>query len=121
MNLEALTEINTNTPEILEQSAKENGSDPEAVKGIALFAADNGYDALSDNQKYHFDKSIRALIENVQCHAYTHEFDEMPGNCTAILKDEDLVDCYQNEEFYCESCQAQSSADAHSKEQFFND
>ena len=67
MNLDALTEINTNNPEFLEQSAKKNGSDPEAVKGIALFAADNGYDALSANQKYHFDKSIRALIEDVQC------------------------------------------------------
>ena len=121
MNLEALKEINTNNPEILEQSAKDNGSDPEAVKGIALFAADNGYDALSTNQKHHFDNSIRALIEDVQCSGYTHEFDEMPGNCSAILNDDDLVECYQNNEFYCESCQAQSAADAYSKAQFFKD
>ena len=121
MNLEALSDINKNNPEILEQSAKANGSDAEAVKGIALFAADNGYDSLSANQKFHFDKSIRALIENVQCHGYTHEFDETPGNCEAIINDDDLLECYQNDVFYCESCQAQSADDAHSKAKFFED
>ncbi|MEI8654999.1 hypothetical protein P4S57_20990 [Pseudoalteromonas sp. Hal273] len=121
MNLEALDELNTNNPELLEQSARDNGLDPEAVKGIALFAVGNGYEALSSNQKYNFDNGIRALIENVQCEGYSHECDEMPGSCSATLDDDDLVECYQNQEFYCEYCQAQSSADAHSKASFFKD
>lgn len=121
MNLDALKEINKNHEELLEESAKNNGSDPEVVKGIALKAASRGYDELSKNQKYHFDNSIRGLIENVQCEGYTHEFDETPSNCEAILKDEELVECYQNDVFYCEQCQGQSAADAHTKEQFFKD
>lgn len=121
MNLNALDEINTNNPEILEQSAKDNGLDPEAVKGIALFVVGNGYEKLSDNQKYNFDNGIRDLIENVQCDGYTHEYDESPGNCPATLDDDDLVECYQTQEFYCESCQAKASADAHSKASFFKD
>lgn len=121
MNLDALREICQNNPEILEQSAKDNEADPYAVKGIALFAIGNGYEALSPNQKYHFDKSIRKLIENVQCDGYTHELEEEHIECTAILNDEDLVLYYQNDGGYCESCQGQADSDAHSKVRFFED
>ena len=72
MNLDALRDINC--VERLEESANGVGSDPEVVKGIALFAADNGYDALSPKQKYHFDRAIRPLIENVQCAGYRQRF-----------------------------------------------
>lgn len=121
MNLDALREINTNNPEILEQSAIENSSDPETVKGIALFVVDNGYEALTAKQKYHFDNAIRVLIEDVQCDGYTHECEEWPNNCTNILDDDDLVDYYENNGGYCESCKAQASVDAHSKEVCFRD
>jgi hypothetical protein len=122
LNLDALKEINTNNPEILEQSAKDNDSNPETVKGIALFVVKNGYDALTANQKYHFDKSIRPLIENVKCTGYTHEFDEMPSKCSTILNDDDLVKFYQPLGFYCERCQSDESAAAHDRENpFFKD
>lgn len=121
MNLEALEEINKNNPEILEQSARDNKADVSAVLGIALFAAENGYDKLSSAQKYHFDNCIRPLIEDVKCSGYTHECEEMPSNCDAILDDEDLVEYYKYQGKYCESCEAQASADAHSKESFFKD
>jgi hypothetical protein len=121
MNLEALREICKNNPEILEQSALDNDSDPVAVKGIALSAIGKGYDALTVNQKYHFDKTIRKLIENVQCDGYTHELEEEHIECSAILNDEDLVKYYQNGGGYCESCQGEADSDAHSKARFFED
>lgn len=121
MNLHALNELVTNNPELLEQSARENNADESTVLGIARFAIGNGYDALSSSQKYHFDNSIRHLIEDVQCSGYTHEFEEYHRECTNILDDSDLVEYYQDQYGYCESCQAQSDADAHSKATFMED
>jgi hypothetical protein len=121
MNLEALKEINTNNPEILEQSARDNNTDESTIVGIALFAANNGYEKLTSSQKYHFDNCIRSLIEEVQCSGYNHEFEENPRECGATLDDEDLVEYYQQDGKYCESCEAQASADAHSKESFMRD
>ncbi|WP_163924078.1 hypothetical protein [Photobacterium sp. Alg240-V54] len=118
MNLEALKEIIKNSPEIIEESACDNGADENVVMGIAEFASRNGYDALSGHQKYHFDNSIRHLIEDVQCSGYTHEFEEEHHECPNILDDKDLVKYYQDDETYCESCQGQASADAHSKTSF---
>ncbi|PKG68293.1 MULTISPECIES: hypothetical protein [Pseudoalteromonas] len=121
MNLEALKEISTNNPEILEQSARDNKADEKTIVGIASFAAENGYEKLSDSQKYYFDNCIRPLIEDVQCSGYTHEFEEVHRECEATLDDEDLVEYYQEQGKYCESCEAQASADAHSKESFMRD
>jgi hypothetical protein len=118
LNLDALKEINTNHPDILERLAKDN--DFKTVKGIALFVVQKGYDALTDDQKYHFNKSIRPLIENVKCTGYTREFDKMPSDCSTIIDDEDLVKHYQNGEPYCENCQSDESAEAHSKEKWLN-
>lgn len=121
MNIDALKEINANHQELLEKSAKDNDIDPEATKGIALFVVKNGYDALSGKQKYIFDTAIRVLIENVSCSGYTHEFEDRSRHCDAILDDENLVDYYRTDSTYCESCQAQADADAHTKESFFKD
>ena len=121
MNLDALKEINANCEERLVASAVDAGSDTEVVKGIALFAAKNGYDALSSNQKYHFNQVIRPLIEAVRCEGYRHEFDETPSHCEATIDDGRLVECYRSDIFYCEACEAQASADAHTKERFFRD
>lgn len=121
MNLDALREINNNYPEILEQSARSNSVDKEVIKGIALFVVMNEYEALSDKKKYHFDNSIRHLIENVQCSGYTHELEERHIECKNILNDEVLVGFYQNDGVFCENCQGQSDADAHSKASFFRD
>ncbi|KKA45902.1 hypothetical protein [Salinivibrio sp. KP-1] len=121
MNLNALKEIVDNQVEILESSARDNGADENTIVGIAKYAIGNGYDKLSSNQKYHFDNSIRHLIENVQCSGYNHEFVEVPRECPNILDDDDLVEYYQDDGKYCESCEGQASADAHSKESFFRD
>ena len=121
MNLLALKEIIDNNVEILESSAQENDADENTVVGIAKYAAANGYEKLSANQKYHFDNCIRHLIEDVKCPGYTHEFEEVPRDCPNILDDDDLVEYYQNDGKYCESCEGQASADAHTKETFFRD
>ncbi|AUI88144.1 hypothetical protein BS333_17445 [Vibrio azureus] len=121
MNLEALKEIIRNHPEILEESARDSGADESVVMGIAKFSSRNGYEVMSEHQKYHFDKSIRHLVEDVQCSGYTHEFEEEHQECLNILDDDDLVEYYQNDGGYCESCQGQSDADAHSKASFMAD
>lgn len=121
MNLDALKEINTNNPEILEQSARDNNANESTITGIALFAANNGYDSLTSPQKYHFDNCIRPLIEDVKCSGYNHKFEEVPRECPAILDDDDLVEYYQNDGKYCDSCEGQASSDAHSKESFMRD
>jgi hypothetical protein len=121
LNLDALKEINTNNPEILEESARDNSADESTIVGIAKFAAANGYESLSSPQKFHFDNCIRPLIENVSCSGYNHEFEEAPRVCEAILDDDDLVEYYQNDGKYCENCEGQASSDAHSKESFMRD
>lgn len=121
MNVEALKYIIKNNPEIIEDSARSNSADPDTVKGIARFFVDHSYNNLSDKQQYHFDKSIRPLIEDVKCEGYTHELEDVPAYCPANIKDEDLIDCYQYQEFYCDSCKEQSEYDAHRKARIFRD
>jgi len=121
MNLQALEEIIENHEKILESSAEDNNTDANVVIGIARFAVKNGFEALSNNQKYHFDNCIRHLIEDVQCSGYTHECEGVAYECINILDDSQLVEYYQEEGGYCEGCEAQASADAHSKESFFRD
>jgi len=121
MNLAALEEINQNNPEILNRSARKNKTDEATITGIALFAAKKGYQALSNSQKYHFDNCIKPLIENVRCSGYTHEFDDVKRECYVLLDDEVLVEYYQLQGKYCESCEAQESADAHTKKSFMRD
>lgn len=121
MNLNALKEICTNKTEILEESARDNNADENTVVGIAKLAASKGYGRLTEKQKFHFDNCIMPLIENVQCIGYTHECEDGKIICNAILDDDDLVDHYRNNGKYCERCEAQASADAHSKNSFFRD
>lgn len=121
MNLEALKEIIDNNVEILEASARDNNAPEDTIVGIAKYAVNNGYDELSKHQKYHFDNCIRPLIENVRCSGYNHEFEEFPSECHNILNDDVLVEYYQNDGKYCESCEAQAAANAHSKDVFFRD
>lgn len=121
MNLHALDEIINNNVEILESSARDNNADENTIVGIAKYAVKHGYDKLSGPQKFHFDNCIRPLIENVQCSGYTHEFEEIHQECHNILDDDDLVEYYQQNGKFCDSCEAQASADAHSKESFFRD
>ena len=121
MNLSALKEINQNSPEILNESSRNNKADEAMITGIAAFAAENGYQALREKQKYHFDNCIRPLIEDVQCSGYTHEFDDVKRECNNYLDDEELVEYYRLQGKYCESCEAQESADAHTKESFMHD
>ncbi len=121
MNLDALKEILTNQVEILEESAKNNASDSSTVIGIAKYVVGNGYDKLSENQKYHFDKSIRHLIENVRCEGYQGPFGEDDNECQAILDDNDLVDCYRDDNFMCENCKGDAASDAHSRDRFMED
>ncbi|MEM5503748.1 hypothetical protein WNY81_02710 [Shewanella frigidimarina] len=119
MNLKALEEIFINHPELLESSANENNVPEQTIFGIAEFAYKNSYEKLSDKQQYHFNNCIRHLIEDVQCSGYNHEYEEEPRECPATLDDDDLVEYYQNDGKYCESCEGQASSDSHSKESFF--
>lgn len=121
MNLQALDYINKNCEEILEQASKDNKVSEAMIKGVALFAVANGYDKLSANQKYHFDETIKPLIEDVQCSGYTHELEDFHQECENTLNDDVLVEYYQNDGAYCESCQGQSDADAHTKATFMRD
>lgn len=121
MNLNALQELLDNNVEILEESARANKADENVVVGIAKYVIGNGYEKLSNPQKYHFDNCIRPLIENVQCPGYTHEFEDIPNDCPNILDDDDLVEFYKLDGKYCESCEGQAAADAHTKESFFRD
>lgn len=121
MNFEALEEIIQNNVEILEAAARDNGVDENIILGVSKFAVANSYAALSVAQKYHFDNCIKPLIENVQCSGYNHEFEELRIECSNTLADDDLVEYYKFNEKYCESCEAQASADAHSKEAFMRD
>lgn len=121
MNLQALEEIINNNVEIIEEAANDNNADKDVVIGIAKFAVINGFDKLSDPQKYHFNNCIRHLIEDVQCPGYNHEFEEVPTECPNILDEDQLVEYYQNITEYCEQCEAQASDDAYRKAAFFRD
>jgi hypothetical protein len=116
VNLQALDFINKNCVEILGQSARENNADEETIKGIARDAVANGYDSLSDKQKYHFDKSIRKLIEKVSCSGFFNPYSGERTNCRAILPDENLVEYYESDSNYCEACQAEADYMAYRKE-----
>lgn len=117
MNLEALNYINKNCPEYLDQASRESGADEKTIRGISLFIINNGYEKLSDNQKYHFDKTIRPLIEGVKCDGFYNPYSRDRHDCSAILPNENLVAYYQNDERYCESCQSEADYMAHRKEQ----
>ena len=118
MNLGALAFINQNCEEILDQAAKENSVSEKMVKGIALFVVSNGYDKLTSDQKFRFDQVIRPLVEGVQCSGYTHELEEEHEECNSILDEDVLVEYYRSGGAYCDRCQGQSDADAHTKESF---
>ncbi|GAB2714549.1 hypothetical protein [Comamonas sediminis] len=121
MNLQALDYINKNCEEILEQASNDNNVNEAMIKGVAKFAVANGYEKLSPNQKFHFDETIRPLIEDVQCSGYTHELEEVHQECSSTLPDDRLVEYYQNDGAYCDSCQGQNDADAHTKATFMRD
>ena len=120
MNLDVLKEITTNNPEILEQSAKDNGLNEITIVDIDGRAVKSGYNKLTTSEKKQFDNCIKPLIENIQCPGYKHELDEVGRECESILNDDDLLEYYQHGK-YCESCEAQASADAHSKESIMRD
>lgn len=117
MNLHALDYINKNCVEVLEQASKDSGVNEAMIKGVALFAVANGYDKLSQNQKYHFDETIRPLIENVQCSGFYNPYSGDRVDCSAILPDENLIAYYGHDETYCESCQSEADYMANRREQ----
>ncbi len=121
MNFDALEEIINNCVELLEVAAQDNNLDEKVIKGIAEYAARNGYQALSESQKYRFDQCIRGLIEDVACPTYIHEYDDEPRDCGNLLDDDDLVKFYQGDDVFCESCTGEASSDAHYKQSFFRD
>lgn len=121
MNLDALNYINKNCPEVLEQASKDNDVDESVIKGIALFVVQNGYEKLSDKQKYHFDNTIRPLIDGVKCEGFYNPYSGDRHECPAILPNKNLIAYYQNDERYCESCQSEADYMAHRKEQINNE
>ena len=109
MNLEALKVIIKKDPDILEISALENNVDENIIVNLARYVSENGYDKLSNAQQYHFNICIRHLIEDVHCSGYNDEF----GECPTILDDKDLVEYYEDDGKFCESCEAEISAEAY--------
>jgi hypothetical protein len=106
MNISVLTELIDNQPEILEESAKNNNDKILAVIGIAKKVNEEGFSSLKGYQIAIFNKSIRPLIESVQCSGYTFK-DDFPPSCDSILKDEDdILEYYQDQCKYCPSCQS---------------
>ena len=123
MNLEALNEIVNNQENYIESAAKEAGVDEAMLIGVAKAAIGGGYDSLSPKQQYQFDNCLRPLIEDVSCVGYKHEVweEDMRTECPSTIPEERLVQAYRHDEWYCDNCQAQEDADAHSKEQFMKD
>ena len=121
MNLKALKEINTNNPEIIENLAEEKRCSPQAAIGIALQAVDQGYSSLTGRQIPIFEKAILPLIKDVQCTGYSINPEEDPNECEILIKDDELEECYINEEFYCEICAEEKSFHAHQLDKIMND
>lgn len=113
MNLRALSEIIENNEHCLEETAIDNKIKPESVRAAALIVNDKGYDALIGGQKWVFDTAILPLIHDVQCEGYRGPLGEDINDCQNIIDDEILDDCYRDEIFLCENCQANAANDAY--------
>ncbi|PLX61557.1 hypothetical protein [Sedimenticola selenatireducens] len=104
MNLEVLHHLVKNDESLIETLAIENGIDQQASIGVAKLLDANGGDLsiLSNKQRFHFEKCIKPLIENVQCQGVFG-----PETCTGngIVDDELLLGCYITGEFKCQLCQ----------------
>ncbi len=110
MNLEALRFILINQEELLRQKARESGREEDTVVGIArLTIAEGGIAKLSTHQLFNFNSAILPLIHDVPCTAFTSELEDEPNICHNILLDDDLLKCYQDDNFLCENCQDAAS------------
>ncbi len=66
MNLRNLYLLSKENPQAIERLAEEQGLDPVVSIGVMklMLANEGNYAGLSENQKRHFDLSIKPLIED---------------------------------------------------------
>lgn len=110
MNIAALRHIVENNPELIEENVAARGN-PTAAIGVAKLLVGNqgNVDALSENQRYHYESHIRPLIENVPCDGvFGPEDEDGNGGCigSGRIDDEDLEGCYMLDEMFCQECQS---------------
>jgi hypothetical protein len=109
MNLAALIHIVGNSPELIENNVPA-GVDTATTLGVArrLIGLGGDVDALTHNQRHHYDSYIRSLVENVACDG-VFGFDPDTGHDTCAgngrIDDEDLEGCYVLDEMLCQVCQ----------------
>jgi hypothetical protein len=113
MSLEVLELIFNNCPEKIEQLAEEN-----KVKNVdvSLRLADllgrgkKTLEELTDAQMYHFEKTMRPLIENVPCDGVLGIIENDDGeyvdtcNGNGYIDEESLLISYQEDDFKCQIC-----------------
>ncbi len=97
------------------------GQNFDSARAAARIVLDRGYEALAGRQIWVFDNVVRPLIQNVQCHGYQGAFGKDNHVCPRILNDEELDDCYVNENFLCEQCQGEADGDEHSRQGWMED
>jgi hypothetical protein len=110
MNIVALRHVVENNPELIEENVPARGN-PAAAIGVAKFLVGNNgnVEALSENQRYHYENYIRPLVENVPCSGvFGPEDEDGNGGCigNGRIDDEDLDGCYILDEMLCQECQA---------------
>ncbi|MHC8308208.1 hypothetical protein ACYZUC_01120 [Pseudomonas sp. GT1P32] len=110
MNIVALRHVVENNPELIEENVPARGN-PAAAIGVAKFLVGNNgnVEALSENQRYHYENHIRPLVENVPCSGvFGPEDEDGNGGCigNGRIDDEDLDGCYILDEMLCQECQA---------------
>lgn len=88
------------------------------VKGIALRAVKEGYDTLSDAQKY-----VLKPFLSQPCYGYDNPAEHI--DCDRVLEGQALLDAYQDADdpecLQCESCRAERDYIANHREKFFRD
>lgn len=108
MNLEALTYIVRNEPDLIEGNVPARGNS-DATLGVANFLIGNGGNvlALSANQRHHYESYIRPLVENVSCDGvFGSDPETGDDGCvgSGTISDDDLLDCYMLDEMLCQEC-----------------
>ena len=108
MNLDVLKYLVKNAPERIEDLAEEMDLKPDAAMGISrqLIGDDGDISKLTQNQTLYFEKVIQPLIENVRCYGMIGDFEDGNSSCNGsdYIDDDELISCYEIDEFYCQHC-----------------
>lgn len=106
MDLSILRYLYESQVEIIEHSAIKEGCSIDTVLSVCRNAiGSSGYTGLDDNQKYHFDKVVLHLIEDVRCPGLVG-LDGNHNNCLNTFTDDELYSYYESGTL-CNSCEEQ--------------